>query len=132
MQADRPEVPVPAAEPCLHHEVEADLIERLASRAVVEPAQRDGGLIVLAPERSVEEAIGTGGTSSNGNITGYTFGYRWYPIMFSRAGVALDWEYSRIRTIGQNPLSGDGSGVVASPTAATWSSSIYFGIDFDF
>ena len=76
--------------------------------------------------------IGTGGTSSNGNITGYTFGYRWYPIMFSRAGVALDWEYSRIRTIGQNPLSGDGSGVVASPTAATWSSSIYFGIDFDF
>ncbi len=76
--------------------------------------------------------IGTGGTSSNGNITGYSFGYRWYPIMFSRAGVALDWEYSRIRTIGQNPLSGDGSGVVASPTAATWSSSIFFGIDFDF
>src|SRR5271155_3840518 len=72
------------------------------------------------------------GSSSNGNITGYTFGYRWYPIMFSRAGVALDWEYSRIRTIGENPLSGDGSGVVANPTAATWSNSIFFGIDFDF
>ena len=48
---------MPAAEACLHHEVEADLIERLASRAVVEPAQRDGGPIILAPERSVEEAL---------------------------------------------------------------------------
>ncbi len=75
--------------------------------------------------------IGTG-SSSNGNITAYSFGYRWYPIMFSRAGVALDWEYSRVRTIGQEPLSGDGSGAVANPAAATWSSSIFFGIDFDF
>ena len=74
----------------------------------------------------------TTGSSSNGNITGVTFGYRWYPIMFSRAGVALDWEYSRIRTIGQEPLSGDGSGTIADSTAATWSNSIFFGIDFDF
>ena len=48
---------MPAAESRLHHEVEADLIERLAPSAVVEPAQGDGGLIVLAPERSVEEAL---------------------------------------------------------------------------
>jgi hypothetical protein len=75
---------------------------------------------------------GPGISGSNGNITGVTFGYRWYPIMFSRAGVALDWEYSRIRTIGQEPLSGDGSGFVADSTAATWSNSLYFGIDFDF
>jgi len=72
------------------------------------------------------------GSSSNGNITAYTFGYRWYPIMFSRAGVALDGEYSRVRTIGQEPLSGDGTGVVANPFNAVWSSSIYFGIDFAF
>jgi hypothetical protein len=72
------------------------------------------------------------GSSSNGNITALTFGYRWYPIMFSRAGVALDWEFSRVRTIGQEPLSGNGSGTVADPTAATWSNSIFFGIDFDF
>ena len=65
------------------------------------------------------------GSSSNGNITALTFGYRWYPIMFSRAGVALDWEFSRVRTIGQEPLSGNGSGAVADPTAATWSNSIY-------
>jgi hypothetical protein len=76
--------------------------------------------------------IGAGGSSSNGNITAVTFGYRWYPIMFSRGGVALDGEFSRVRTIGQEPLSGDGSGTVADPTAATWSNSIYFGIDFDF
>ncbi len=54
MEVDRSKVPVAAAEPRLHHEVEPDLIERLATRAVVEPAQGNGGLIVLAPERSVE------------------------------------------------------------------------------
>jgi hypothetical protein len=74
----------------------------------------------------------SGISGSNGNITAVTFGYRWYPIMFSRGGVALDGEFSRVRTIGQEPLSGDGSGTVADPTAATWSNSIYFGIDFDF
>ncbi len=72
------------------------------------------------------------GSSSNGNITAYSFGYRWYPIMFSRGGVALDGEYSRVRTIGEVPLSGDGDGTVANPFNAVWSSSIYFGIDFDF
>ena len=72
------------------------------------------------------------GSSSNGNITALTFGYRWYPIMFSRAGVAFDWEYSRVRTIGQEPISGDGSGTVANPFNPVWSNSIFFGIDFDF
>jgi hypothetical protein len=69
---------------------------------------------------------------SNGNITAVSFGYRWYPIMFSRAGVALDGEFSRVRTIGQEPESGNGTGVVGNPTGAVWSNSIYFGIDFDF
>jgi hypothetical protein len=72
------------------------------------------------------------GSGSNGNITALTFGYRWYPIMFSRGGVALDGEYSRVRTIGEVPLSGDGDGTVANPFNAVWSSSIFFGIDFDF
>jgi hypothetical protein len=75
---------------------------------------------------------GTGITGSNGNISAFSVGYRWYPIMFSRAGVALDGEFSRVRTIGQEPLSGDGDGVIGNPTAATWSNSYYFGIDFDF
>ena len=72
------------------------------------------------------------GSASNGNITAITFGYRWYPIMFSRAGVALDAEFSRVRTIGQEPLGGISTGAVADPTAATWSNSIYLGFDFDF
>jgi hypothetical protein len=76
--------------------------------------------------------LAAGASGSNGNITAFSFGYRWYPIMFSRGGVALDGEYSRVRTIGQEPLSGDGDGTVAVPNAAVWSSSIYFGIDFDF
>jgi hypothetical protein len=76
--------------------------------------------------------VSAGASGSNGNITAFSFGYRWYPIMFSRAGVALDAEYSRVRTIGQEPLSGDGDGTVGVPNAAVWSSSIYFGIDFDF
>jgi hypothetical protein len=69
---------------------------------------------------------------SLGNITAVSLGYRWYPIMFSRGGVALDGEFSRVRTIGVEPLSGDGTGTVGDPGAAVWSNSIYFGIDFDF
>jgi len=74
----------------------------------------------------------SGVSGSNGNITAVSFGYRWYPIMFSRAGVALDGEFSRVRTIGQEPESGNGSGFIGNPTAAVWSNSIFFGIDFDF
>jgi len=82
-------------------------------------------------QQAISPAV-SGISGSNGNITAVSFGYRWYPIMFSRAGVALDGEYSRVRTIGQEPESGDGSGVVGNPTAGVWSNSIYFGIDFDF
>ena len=68
-----------------------------------------------------------------GNVTAYSVGYRWYPIMFSRAGVALDGEYSRVKSIGIVPESGDGTGAPPLfPTDGVWSSSIYFGIDFDF
>ncbi len=82
-------------------------------------------------QQAISPAV-SGISGSNGNITAVSFGYRWYPIMFSRAGVALDGEYSRVRTIGEEPESGDGSGVVGNPTAGVWSNSIYFGIDFDF
>jgi hypothetical protein len=70
---------------------------------------------------------------SYGNVTAYSVGYRWYPIMFSRAGVALDGEYSRTKSIGIVPESGDGTGAPPLfPTDGVWSSSIFFGIDFDF
>jgi hypothetical protein len=68
-----------------------------------------------------------------GNVTAFTIGYRWYPIMFSRAGVAFDAEYSRTKSIGIVPESGDGTGAPPIfPTDGVWSSSIFLGFDFDF
>jgi hypothetical protein len=56
------------------------------------------------------------------NINTYSFGYRWYPIMSSRAGLAWDNEYAITKTVGVAPVSG----------ANVWSSSVYAGFDFDF
>jgi hypothetical protein len=78
-------------------------------------------------------AASDGVPGSFGNVTAYSFGYRWYPIMFSRAGLALNAEYSRIKSIGIEPESGDGVGTVEPGyVGPVWSSSIYFGFDFDF
>jgi len=37
-------------------------------------------------------------TPNLGNLDSFTVGYRWYPIMFSRAGLALHNEYSQAKT----------------------------------
>jgi hypothetical protein len=68
-----------------------------------------------------------------GNVVAYSMGYRWYPIMFSRAGLAIDAEYSRVKSIGIVPESGDGTGnPPLFPTDGVWSSSVFLGFDFDF
>jgi hypothetical protein len=59
--------------------------------------------------------------SDKGDIDAYTFGYRWYPFMFSRAGFAFHNEYSIARQKGTSP-----SGLNLT------SSSLMFGFDFDF
>jgi len=59
--------------------------------------------------------------SDLGNIDMYTFGYRYYPIMTSRAGFAVHNEYSWIRQRGTAP---DGTDLT--------SSSLMLGFDFDF
>lgn len=61
-----------------------------------------------------------------GNIDAYSFGTRWYPFMFSRAGLALHGEYSLVKTVtgGQLPTEG--------PTINVWTSSLLFALDFDF
>lgn len=41
-----------------------------------------------------------------GNIDAWTLGYRWYPFMSTRAGLAWMQEYSRARSVGTAPLSG--------------------------
>lgn len=68
-----------------------------------------------------------------GNIDAFTFGYRWYPIMFSRAGLAMVGEVSFTKTIGTVPLSGDGVGLdPLTPTTPVRSTSVLLALDFDF
>jgi hypothetical protein len=71
--------------------------------------------------RMSQQAI-PGTPSDLGNIDAYTFGYRWYPIMTSRAGFAFHNEYSWVRARGMAPVTG---GDLSS-------SSLFFGFDFDF
>jgi hypothetical protein len=70
---------------------------------------------------------------TTGNIDAYSFGFRWYPFMFSRAGLAWHNEYSITRSIGIVPLSLDGSGLLpGTNTTRVWSSSVFTGFDFAF
>jgi hypothetical protein len=70
---------------------------------------------------------------NQGNINAYSVGFRWYPIMFSRAGLAWHSEFSIVKSIGIVPLSGSGNGLPPlSPTAGVWSNSVFTGLDFDF
>ncbi len=63
------------------------------------------------------------GTRSDfGNMDNYVFGVRYYPFMFSRAGMALHGEYALTRGIGLAPVSG----------LNLTTSSVMFGIDFDY
>jgi hypothetical protein len=71
--------------------------------------------------RMSQQAI-AGTRSDLGNIDNYVFGVRWYPIMFSRAGVALHGEYGILKQVGTAP---DGVNDLTS-------SSIMAGFDFDF
>jgi hypothetical protein len=68
---------------------------------------------------------------NQGNIDAYSAGFRWYPIMFSRAGVAWHTEYSFVKSIGIAPLSGTGV-APSSPATRVWSNSLLFGLDFAF
>jgi len=60
--------------------------------------------------------------SNAGNSDTWTAGYRWYPIMSPRAGLAWTQEYSRIINAGAAPLSGK----------ADIHDSYLMGFDFDF
>ncbi len=82
--------------------------------------------------RMAQQAISTN-PGNQSNIDAYSVGYRWYPIMFSRAGLAFHGEFSTTKNIGIIPLSLDGVGL--PPLAANgkvWSSSAFVGFDFAF
>jgi hypothetical protein len=57
-----------------------------------------------------------------GNVDSFTIGYRWYPIMFSRAGLAFHNEYSQAKT-------GNTSASTMSDQTAR---SVMVGFDFDY
>ena len=57
-----------------------------------------------------------------GNLNAYSFGLRWYPIMYSRAGLAWHSEYAIVKSAKTSLLTG----------SDVWSSSVFFGFDFAF
>jgi hypothetical protein len=71
-----------------------------------------------------------------GNLNAFTIANRWYPFMFSRAGLALQQEYSFVRSNGVTNQGGafgslcTDAGRVFNCTIS--SSSLMFGFDFDF
>lgn len=71
--------------------------------------------------RMSRQALSTN-LSNLGDINAYTFGYRWYPFMFSRAGFAWHNEYAIWRRKGVSPM---------TLTDVT-SSSLMLGFDFAF
>jgi len=64
--------------------------------------------------------------STLGNIDAYSFGTRWYPFMYSRAGLAVHGEYSLMKTVSPGQTAEEGS------TVNIWTSSLLFALDFDF
>jgi hypothetical protein len=61
-------------------------------------------------------------TPNLGNVDSFTIGYRWYPIMLSRAGLAIHNEYSQSKMGNLAPLSG--TDVI--------NRSLMLGFDFDY
>lgn len=68
---------------------------------------------------------------SFGNADAFAVGFRAYPFLFSRDGMAIHGELALTNTTGMAPLSGDGSGVDAADPA-TKIRSLSFLLAFDF
>jgi hypothetical protein len=71
-----------------------------------------------------------------GNLNAFTIANRWYPFMFSRAGLALQQEYSFVRSNGVTNQGG-AFGTLCTDAGRAFnctisSSSLMFGFDFDF
>jgi hypothetical protein len=66
-----------------------------------------------------------------GNADALALGFRAYPFMFSRDGMAIHGEFAMTQTTGMAPLSEDGSGEPA-PTPDTKIRSLSFMLGFDF
>ena len=82
--------------------------------------------------RMSRQALPASTPSGQSNIDAYSVGYRWYPIMFSRAGLAFHNEFSITKTVGMAPLSGTGGAGPVDPNGTVWSNSLLAGFDFAF
>jgi hypothetical protein len=72
-------------------------------------------------------------SGNTGNLNAFTFANRWNPFMFSRAGLALQQEYSFVRSNGVTNQGGAfGANCATVVTCTITSSSLFFGFDFDF
>jgi hypothetical protein len=72
-------------------------------------------------------------TADQGNADVYTIGLRYYPIMFSRAGLSWHTELSFGKTTGAFPMSGIGNTVDApAPGTIVKTTSLLTALDFDF
>jgi hypothetical protein len=73
---------------------------------------------------------------NTGNLNAFTIANRWYPFMFSRAGLALQQEYSFVRSNGVTNQGGAFGSLCTdagrSFNCTIGSSSLMFGFDFDF
>jgi hypothetical protein len=82
-------------------------------------------------EQQANDSMVTSG--NEGNLNAFTVASRWNPFMFSRAGLALQQEYSYIKSQGITNQGGAfGSVCISNPTCNISSSSLFFGFDFDF
>ena len=81
-------------------------------------------LVLLSKFETVQmsRAANPGLRKNLGDVRVWTVGYRWYPIMSPRAGLAWHQEYARSLTTGTAPLTG----------RDVTSSSYLMGFDFDF
>jgi hypothetical protein len=94
--------------------------------------ERFVGLARYETIRMSQQALSTS-PANFGNIDAYSVGFRWNPMMLSRAGLAVHGEYSLTRNVGTVPLSLDGVGVPPLvPGSTVFSSSVLFAFDFAF
>jgi len=73
--------------------------------------------------------------SNQSNMDAFTIASRWNPFMFSRAGLAIQQEYSVVRSNGVTSLGGvltPSACPATSNTCNVLSQSLFFGFDFDF
>jgi hypothetical protein len=92
-------------------------------------------LVLLAREEMVRMSKQTmpDTPSDLGNVDATAVGFRWYPIMLSRTGLAVHGEYSFSNTTGAAPLSELGSGAAPlDPGTKVKSSSVFLALDFAF